>query len=175
MMDRDNLTVKKCACCDKFLAGPYTQEFFMHVHHVVHHNPEPVYVLLHRRRLLHQSPVRSADPGSTATTFCIRPEKPTEAIDMKLFKELNIPQEDIPPAIICPITWDVMREPVILSDGFSYEEEDIVEWMQRCNGNFVSPYISVPVLAMGIRNFRLKDMIRDWVREKVKNAVDSRV
>src|SRR5438477_10033160 len=32
---------------------------------------------------------------------------------------------------ICPITQQIMREPVIASDGFTYEEKAIKEWTKK--------------------------------------------
>jgi serine/threonine protein kinase len=39
----------------------------------------------------------------------------------------------IPDGFICPITQDVMRDPVMLMDGHSYERKAIVDWLKRCN------------------------------------------
>lgn len=42
-----------------------------------------------------------------------------------------------PSEYFCPITHEVMKEPVIAADGFSYEHKAIVEWLQ--NGKMTSP------------------------------------
>jgi serine/threonine protein kinase len=39
----------------------------------------------------------------------------------------------VPDGFLCPITQDVMRDPVILQDGHSYERKAIVDWLKRSN------------------------------------------
>ena len=43
----------------------------------------------------------------------------------------------IPDAYICPITSEMMSDPVSTSDGFTYEREAILEWLR--SGNTTSP------------------------------------
>jgi hypothetical protein len=40
-------------------------------------------------------------------------------------------QKQIPDGFICPITQDIMNEPVMLLDGHSYEKKAIVDWLRR--------------------------------------------
>ncbi|KAJ8955719.1 hypothetical protein NQ318_008591 [Aromia moschata] len=44
---------------------------------------------------------------------------------------------EIPHEYLCPITHEIMREPVICSDGFTYEKNAIAEWFM--SGKFTSP------------------------------------
>jgi hypothetical protein len=37
-----------------------------------------------------------------------------------------------PDAFLCPIGLEVMRDPVICSDGHSYERENIERWLRNC-------------------------------------------
>ena len=37
---------------------------------------------------------------------------------------------EVPDDYICPITADIMTDPVSTSDGFSYEREAITEWLR---------------------------------------------
>ena len=39
--------------------------------------------------------------------------------------------EDIPNEWFCPITQELMKDPVIGSDGFSYERKAITEWLTK--------------------------------------------
>lgn len=41
----------------------------------------------------------------------------------------SIPEEDIPPSFLCPITCDVMKDPHVALDGHSYELEAIRSWL----------------------------------------------
>ncbi|KAF5304797.1 hypothetical protein FQR65_LT07814 [Abscondita terminalis] len=45
--------------------------------------------------------------------------------------------EEIPEEFLCPITQEIMREPVKCSDGFVYEKQAITEWFM--SGKFTSP------------------------------------
>lgn len=40
-------------------------------------------------------------------------------------------EEEPPPHLVCPITQEVMEKPVILADGYTYEESAIREWLQN--------------------------------------------
>ncbi|CAH1966828.1 unnamed protein product [Acanthoscelides obtectus] len=44
---------------------------------------------------------------------------------------------DIPHEFLCPITHEIMREPVTCSDGFTYEKRAIAEWFM--SGKYTSP------------------------------------
>lgn len=44
---------------------------------------------------------------------------------------------EIPPECTCPITQEVMRDPVICADGTTYEKDAILAWFAR--GNHTSP------------------------------------
>ena len=46
-----------------------------------------------------------------------------------------------PDAYICPITSEMMSDPVSTSDGFTYEREAILEWLR--SGNTTSPLSGV--------------------------------
>lgn len=47
------------------------------------------------------------------------------------------PMATLPDAYICPITSEMMSDPVSTSDGFTYEREAILEWLR--SGNTTSP------------------------------------
>lgn len=44
---------------------------------------------------------------------------------------------DVPDEFLCPITHEIMLEPVTCSDGFTYEKNAIAEWFM--SGKFTSP------------------------------------
>ncbi|RYH05271.1 hypothetical protein EON65_45175 [archaeon] len=41
--------------------------------------------------------------------------------------------KDVPDCFICPITYEVMTDPVICADGHTYERAAITYWLQECN------------------------------------------
>jgi hypothetical protein len=49
---------------------------------------------------------------------------------------------DILPFFICPISLQIMRDPVLCSDGYSYERGAIEHWLRSCNR---SPVTNQPV------------------------------
>jgi len=58
------------------------------------------------------------------------------------------------PKFICPITRDVMIDPVICSDGYTYERAAIIAWMRRSN---MSPLARIP---LPNKNLRPDDALR---------------
>ncbi|XP_015789991.1 WD repeat, SAM and U-box domain-containing protein 1 isoform X2 [Tetranychus urticae] len=57
----------------------------------------------------------------------------------------HIANEDdisMPDELFCPITHEFMKDPVVASDGYTYERQAITEWME--NGNNTSPMTNEP-------------------------------
>ena len=68
--------------------------------------------------------------------------------------------EDVPEAFICPLTLEVMVDPVIASDGHCYERLAIEEWFQKSK---MSPITGVPLqTTLLFPNFTLKSQISTW-------------
>jgi len=70
--------------------------------------------------------------------------------------------------LICPLSLDIMKDPYIASDGYSYEKEYIEKYI-RTAPNLVSPATKQPITANLIKNYKLKSFIESL--EKVKNLV----
>lgn len=49
----------------------------------------------------------------------------------------HLSESQVPSEFLCPITHEVMREPVTCGDGFTYEKQAITEWFMA--GKFTSP------------------------------------
>jgi hypothetical protein len=65
---------------------------------------------------------------------------------------------------ICPITQDIMSEPVICSDGITYEKSAIQQWLQH---NATSPVTRQPLYNHNlIVNYALKNMIDNYKANK---------
>jgi hypothetical protein len=69
------------------------------------------------------------------------------------------PPKPTPVEFLCPITRDLMSDPVVLTDGFSYERAAIVTWMKTRRN---SPMTGAPVDDMFVPNTILKVMINEW-------------
>ena len=70
---------------------------------------------------------------------------------------------EIPDFLLCPITDDLMEEPVVISSGFTYEKSEILKHFQT-NGNFdplnrdqVDPKIL-------ITNYNIKHATEEFLR-----------
>ena len=71
------------------------------------------------------------------------------------------PRPEPPDAFVCPITYDTMRDPVIATDGYSYERHAIVSWFEL--GNRTSPMTGAAVVEVGlIPNHGLRSQILEW-------------
>ncbi|XP_061341262.1 U-box domain-containing protein 33-like isoform X1 [Gastrolobium bilobum] len=69
----------------------------------------------------------------------------------------------IPPYFICPILQEVMRDPHVAADGFSYEAEAIQEWLN--NGNDTSPRTNSKLAHHNlVPNHAIRIAIQDWLQ-----------
>jgi hypothetical protein len=88
-------------------------------------------------------------------------------------------ETDAPEEFCCPISLSIMQEPVVLSDGHTYEKEDLATWLQK---NDTSPKTN-EVLQNNLYfpNHNLKRAIERWQKENKRasrpistNSEDSR-
>lgn len=78
-----------------------------------------------------------------------------------------------PELILCPITHEIMIDPVIASDGFTYERKDIEKWLSTKN---TSPSTNEILADKTLKpNITLKSIIEDYIVKKSENlnSVDS--
>lgn len=82
---------------------------------------------------------------------------------------------EVPDALACVITRDIMDDPVVAADGHSYERSAITQWLSlhsghASNGQQRSPMTNVPLANAGlIPNIALRKAIAEW-----RGAVRSR-
>jgi len=70
----------------------------------------------------------------------------------------------VPDGFLCPITGEIMKDPVIDNQGISYEREAIEEWLRR--GNTTSPF-QQPLQLCDLRpNVDLRKSIEDWQKNR---------
>ena len=65
-----------------------------------------------------------------------------------------------PPSFICPITYAVMRDPVMCADGHSYEREAITEWLLTHDTN-PATNAQLPNKTL-TPNYALRNAIEEW-------------
>lgn len=71
---------------------------------------------------------------------------------------------DIPEEFICPLTLELMRDPVVSRYGHSYERDAILRWLAK--GHAECPLSRRPMgLKDLVSNHRLKAQIRRWQLE----------
>ncbi|XP_022775222.1 U-box domain-containing protein 21-like [Durio zibethinus] len=81
-------------------------------------------------------------------------------------KELEIPSH-----FLCPITLDLMNDPVTLSSGITYDRESINTWLE--DGNFTCPVTNQVLRNFDqIPNHSLRIMIQDWCVENRNYGVE---
>ncbi|QCD92347.1 Armadillo-type fold [Vigna unguiculata] len=77
----------------------------------------------------------------------------------------------VPNSFRCPISLDMMKDPVTLSTGITYDRENVERWFEEGN-------ITCPVTNQVVRNFdmipnhSLRIMIQDWCVENRQHGVE---
>ncbi|KAA0056826.1 U-box domain-containing protein 21-like [Cucumis melo var. makuwa] len=70
----------------------------------------------------------------------------------------------IPTHFRCPISLDLMKDPVTLSTGITYDRASIETWIE--GGNFTCPFTNQPLQTIdSIPNHNIRKMIQDWCVE----------
>lgn len=77
--------------------------------------------------------------------------------DLIQSKEKN--SKEIPDGFLCPISLEVMKEPVILPDGTTYERNNILKWFEKNN---TSPKTMLIVEKVLIPNLALRSVIEEF-------------
>ncbi len=90
------------------------------------------------------------DRGEWDLAICQRESSFLEKVE----KEIEMP--DVPAHFICPITQEIMKDPVVGLDGNSYERRAITEWLAK---HTTSPISREPMGNTLIPNRQLKEAI----------------
>ena len=76
-----------------------------------------------------------------------------------------------PHAFLCPITLEVMKEPVVCADGHTYERSAIEEWLRA--GKRTSPVTGKRLPSVTtVTNFALRSSIEEFVAQR--DAIETR-
>ncbi|XP_039807948.1 U-box domain-containing protein 33-like isoform X2 [Panicum virgatum] len=79
------------------------------------------------------------------------------------FKSVSEDLGGVPSYFICPILQDVMREPLIAADGFTYEADAIREWLD--SGHRTSPMTNLELPHRDLLpNHALRSAIQEWLQ-----------
>ena len=67
----------------------------------------------------------------------------------------------VPPSFLCPITMDLMREPVTCADGHSYERAAIERWLEKGHRTSPSTGAELPHKTL-TPNHTMRKTIEEW-------------
>ncbi|XP_010512486.1 PREDICTED: U-box domain-containing protein 36-like isoform X2 [Camelina sativa] len=93
-----------------------------------------------------------------------RLRKELEELKIELREVSKLKSKREPPQyFICPITQDIMEDPHVAADGFTYEREAISGWFER--GHETSPMINkrLPHKSL-VPNLALRSAIQEWLQ-----------
>ncbi|XP_028784721.1 U-box domain-containing protein 21 [Neltuma alba] len=77
----------------------------------------------------------------------------------------------VPTHFRCPITLDLMRDPVTLSTGITYDRDSIEKWVE--SGNRTCPVTNQPLISFDmIPNHAIRRMIQDWCVEHRSHGIE---
>ncbi|KAL6612030.1 hypothetical protein LY90DRAFT_698277 [Neocallimastix californiae] len=72
--------------------------------------------------------------------------------------------EDVPKEFLCPITLEIMKEPMVMPDGQTYEKDAIKMALEL---RHCSPLTKQPMeFSDGVINYTLKSLIENYIKEK---------
>ena len=75
---------------------------------------------------------------------------------------------DDPTEFVCPITLDVMIEPAMAADGYSYERSEITAWLEK---HSTSPLTGLPLANRVVKpNHELRRAIEAWAAVEESDA-----
>ena len=83
-------------------------------------------------------------------------------------KRYSDQMRSIPDGFICPITQDVMKDPVMLMDGHSYERKAIEDWLTRSNRSPLTNEILSDRTVL-LDNYALKSSIESFTKNNPYN------
>jgi len=84
-----------------------------------------------------------------------------DELDKPITTAISIKPREIPLYICCPITLEIMKEPVVAIDGYSYEKSAITAWFKE---NSKLPITGIDVTNKTLyTNTALKIFIADWL------------
>lgn len=94
-------------------------------------------------------------------TFLFRRRKGSNAKRIGLPESNSVVELTIPSHFRCPVSLDLMKDPVTLSTGITYDRESIEKWIE--SGNETCPVTNQVLLTFElIPNHSIRKMIQDW-------------
>lgn len=77
----------------------------------------------------------------------------------------------VPDEFYCPLTLEIMRDPVVAEDGMSYERSAIMAWVKTPTKNVLySPLLHTPMGPTVRPNITLRKLIQDFISSCYSNT-----
>ncbi|KAK1384572.1 RING-type E3 ubiquitin transferase [Heracleum sosnowskyi] len=104
-------------------------------------------------------------------TFSFRRKKAGSARKKVVLESNSVMELTIPSHFRCPVSLDLMKDPVTLSTGITYDRESIEKWIE--SGNEKCPVTNqiLPSFDL-IPNHAIRKMIQDWSVENKSYGID---
>ena len=77
---------------------------------------------------------------------------------MKRIKKIKVPDE-----YTCPITYELMLDPVVTTSGMTYERKNIIQWLSK---HYTDPLTREKISSVVIPNVLLKNIILQFLEKK---------
>lgn len=79
--------------------------------------------------------------------------------------------DDVPEWMLDPISFDILRDPVVTPSGITYEKATLMECLQK-NG-YKDPITRTSLHAVDlVPNLALKESVRQYIQEKLENKIE---
>jgi hypothetical protein len=114
------------------------------------------------------------------SNLAVQPDIVTQKLDLDFeeYDSVSVPQISLPfKNFLCPLTKEVMKEPVVLESSQNYERSAIKYWFERCIEDGRDP--SCPVTGQVLESLELKPniglagAIEEWVNRNIEVQVNS--
>lgn len=101
------------------------------------------------------------EDDTNSCTECADEEEDREVDEAVATNDLDETEVVVPSKFICPLTLDIMKDPLMSRHGQNYERKAIMEWIHQ--GNDTCPMTRQPLKLSGlITNHQLKQQIEQW-------------
>ena len=96
------------------------------------------------------------------------PRPPSAQSQLRMVSPATSPMNievDVPFEFLCPITNEIMKDPVTAADGYTYEKRAIRSWLRRHSTNPTSPMTNEKLTTVNLwKNDELRGRIEEFMK-----------
>ncbi|XP_065872045.1 U-box domain-containing protein 1-like [Euphorbia lathyris] len=97
--------------------------------------------------------------------------KHQSAVGIRSLSDVSSSSQSFPDEFRCPISLDLMRDPVIVASGHTYDRNSIAQWINA--GHHTCPKSGQRLIHMAlIPNYALKSLVHQWCQDNNITLVD---